>query len=151
MNPSASHLLHSSSYAIKLQMLSFTSHAHCVTSVFHLFVQSLMCTMPPERKSVASWISDYPGPFTHTRNFLYCRVCTKNIVYSKTFQGQVFTSQDCKRKGQCNNSLQRQLQVILLSKTDQDMFSKGLCQALLATNIPPSKLTNPTFQNVSNH
>lgn len=42
-----------------------------------------MCTMPIERKRVASWIAAYLGAFSYTENGLYCKGLRKIISNKK--------------------------------------------------------------------
>lgn len=138
------------------------------STVFFLFVPIWFCnspsrlficavlkfTMPPVKKSVSVWIAEYPGIFTYDGKLLYCRVCEKNVSCGKKFQidQHIKTSLHVaasKRKGPRQQLLTvaSASNVVSTSKGKQkNEFCLDLCEALLASNIPVHKLSNPTFK-----
>lgn len=110
-----------------------------------------MRTMPPEKKSVSSWITDFPGTFTHDGNVLYCRVYEKNISCTKKFQidQHIKTSlhiAGLQKKGPRQLLINASTMSTSSSKCKQNQFSMDLCEALLASNIPLHKMNNPTLK-----
>lgn len=108
--------------------------------------------MPPVKKSVSTWIVDYPGIFTYDGKILYCQVCEKNVSCAKKFQ----IDQHIKTGNHIaalNNKGPRQRLLTQASTSastsvvkQKNEFCMDLCEAFLASNIPLYKLSNPTFR-----
>lgn len=103
----------------------------------------------PQKKSVSSWITDFPGTFTYDGNVLYCRVCEKNISCTKKFQIDQHIKTSLHIAGLQKKGPRQQLITASTSSSkcnQNNQFSMDLCEALLASNIPLHKINNPTLK-----
>lgn len=108
--------------------------------------------MPPEKKSVSSWIANYPGTFIYDGNVFYYRFCEKNISCEKKFQIDQHVKTNLHIAGLQKKGPRQQLITVasssdsILKGKQKNGFNMDLCEALLASNVPLHKLTNPAFK-----
>ncbi|KAF0709295.1 CGG triplet repeat-binding protein 1, partial [Aphis craccivora] len=98
--------------------------------------------MPPIKNTrINVWINEYPGTFTTDGMVVYCQICEKKVPCSKKFQ----IVQHIRTATHIAASEKKVRQPILL--VARCLYHSLVLTALIASNIPLKKLSNPKFRN----